>query len=282
MLKVKQKTGSDVGFDIVSTIIFVVAIIACLYPFIWMILNAFRTSKELFQNPLGFPQTFDFSIYRVAWERANFSNVFLNSIIVTVGSIILVLITAAPAAFALARIKFKSNAFFQRLFTSSIIISTQIILIPLFFIVRDLGLYNNLASVILANSALALPIVIILFTGFFKEIPKEIEESAHMDGCSSYRFFFSFIIPLSKPIIITVIIFESLWSWNEYIYSLTFLKSESVRTIPLQLSVFFGMYSTEWTQLFAALSISIAPLLILYLFLQKYFIKGLTEGAVKL
>ena len=133
MLKKKQKTGSDAGFDIVSTIIFVFAIIVCLYPFIWMILNAFRTSKELFQNPLGFPQTFDFSIYRVAWERANFSNVFLNSIIVTVGSIILVLITAAPAAFALARIKFKSNAFFQRLFTSSIIISTQIILIPLFF-----------------------------------------------------------------------------------------------------------------------------------------------------
>ena len=280
-MRIKQKTNSDVGFDVISTIIFIFAIILSLYPFIWMILNAFKTNKELFQNPLGFPQTINFSIYLEAWERANFSTVFINSLLVTVGCVILVLITATPAGFALARLKFRGRTFFSRLFTSSIIISAPIIVIPLFYIVRNLGLYNNPVSVIFAQSALALPIAIILLTGFFKEIPKEIEESAKIDGCSSFRFFFSFILPLSKPIIATIVIFESLWSWNEYLYPLTFLKSESVRTVPLQLNVFFSQYRTEWSYLFAALSIAIAPLLVLYLVLQKYFIKGLTAGAIK-
>lgn len=281
-MKLKQKTSSDVGFDIISTIIFVLAIIVCIVPFIWMILNSFKTHNEIFLNPLGIPENFDFSVFPQVWQRLSYSAVVPNSIIVTVGSVVLVLITAAPAAFALARLKFRGSTFFSRMFTSSIIISAPIIIIPLFYIVLNLGLYNNIASVILAHSALALPVSIILFTGFFREIPKEIEESAKMDGCSNFRFFFSFVLPLSKPIIATNVIFQSLWAWNDYLYSLTFLKKEAVRTMPLQLQQFFSQYSTDWTQLFAALTMSIIPLLVLYLILQKYFIKGLTSGAVKM
>ena len=277
----KPRTNSDIGFDVISTIIFIIAIILSLYPFIWTILNAFKTVKELFQNPLGLPQEITLSIYVKAWERAKFSSVFLNSLLVSLGCVSLVLATATPAGFALARLAFKGRTFFYRLFASSIIISGTIIVIPLFYIVRNLGLYNNLVSVILTQSALALPVALILLTGFFKEIPKEIEESTKMDGCTNLRFLISFALPLSTPIITTVVIFESLWSWNEYLYALTFLKKESVRTVPLQLQMFFSEFRTEWTLLFAALSIAVTPLLILYVMLQKNFIKGLTAGAVK-
>lgn len=277
----KRRTNSDISFDIISTIIFVIAIVLSLYPFIWTILNAFKTIKELFQDPLGLPQDITFSIYVRAWERAKFSSVFLNSILVTLGCVALVLATAIPAGFALARLDFRGRKFFNRLFASSIIVSATTIVIPLFYIVRNLGLYNSLVSVILTQSALALPVALILLTASFKEIPQEIEESAIMDGCTNLRFLVGFVVPLSKPILATVVIFESLWSWNEYLYPLTFLKKESVRTVPLQLQMFFSEFRTEWTLLFAALSIAITPLLILYVMLQKNFVKGLTAGAVK-
>jgi len=247
-----------------------------------MLLNAFRTNEELFQKPLSLPQVYDLSIYQKAWEQASFSTAFLNSLLVTTCSVVLIMAASILAAFALARIKFRGNTFFLRLFTSSIVISGQVILIPLFFIIKNLGLYNNLASVILTGSAIGLPISITILYGFFKEIPLEIEEATQIDGCSKIRFLFSFVLPLSKPVLASVIIFQSLWNWNEYLYALTFLKDEPIRTIPIQLSVFFMRYTTEWNKLFAALSISIVPLLILYLFLQKYFIKGLAAGAVKL
>ena len=277
----KRRANSDVSFDIISTIIFVIAIVLSLYPFIWTILNAFKTIKELFQNPLGLPQDITLSIYVRAWERAKFSSVFLNSLLVTLGCVSLVLATAIPAGFALARLDFNGKKFFTRLFASSIIVSATTIVIPLFYIVRNLGLYNSLLSVILTQSALALPVALILLTASFKEIPQEIEESAKMDGCTNLRFLIGFVVPLSKPILATVVIFESLWSWNEYLYPLTFLKKESVRTVPLQLQMFFSEFRTEWTLLFAALSIAITPLLILYVMLQKNFVKGLTAGAVK-
>ena len=244
-------------------------------------MNAFKTTKELFQNPLGLPQDITLSVYREAWERAKFSTVFINSVLVSVGCVILVLVTATLAGFALARLNFKGRTLFSRLFASSIIISAPIIVIPLFYIVRNLGLYNNLLSVMFTQSALALPIALVLLTGFFKEIPKEIEESVKIDGCSNLRFFVSFVLPLSKPILATIVVFESLWSWNEYLYALTFLKRQSVRTLPLQLQMFFSEFRTEWSYLFAALSIAVVPLLILFVILQKYFIKGLTAGAVK-
>jgi raffinose/stachyose/melibiose transport system permease protein len=148
-------------------------------------------------------------------------------------------------------------------------------------VLQTFHIYNTLWSTIIADAAMDLPICIILFTGFFKEIPYEIEESTIIEGCSKWNFFIRFIIPLSKPIVATSLIFVSLWTWNEYLFALTFLKDNSKRTIPLQLSNFFGRFATEYGLLFAALTISIVPLILLYVFMQKSFIKGLTAGAVK-
>ena len=146
---------------------------------------------------------------------------------------------------------------------------------------RSLGLLNNLLSVVFVFGTLVIPFASYLLISFFKEIPIDIEESTKMDGCSSLRFFISFMLPLSKPVLSSLVILTSLWSWNEYLFSLTFLQTSTARTIPPQLSWFFGRYYTDWGGLFAALTIAVVPLVILYLFLQRYFIRGLTAGAVK-
>jgi raffinose/stachyose/melibiose transport system permease protein len=281
-MRSEKKSVNDLIFDYISIVIFVIAIILSFYPLIWMILNAFKTNSQLFQQPFSLPTHYNFSVYAAAWVQANFTSAFKNSIVVTVLTVFLNVASSSLAAFALARIKFYGNTFFYRLFASSMIVSGQIVIIPLFFIIKSFGLYDNLLSVILAGSAMGFPISIILLGSFFKGIPLEIEESTQIDGCPRVIFFLRFVIPLSKPILATIVILQSLWTWNDYLYPLTFLKDESVRTIPLQLYNFSTQFSTEWQKLFAALTIAVMPLIILYLILQKYFIKGLTAGAVKI
>jgi len=283
MKKVNEsKLSGDFGFNLIGIIVLLIAIVMCLYPFIWMVLNSFRTNDEMFLKPLSIPSNINFSIFPVAWERANFGRAVINSSINTICTVLLVIITESPAAFALSRMRFPGREAILKLLAVSIVISGQLILIPLFFVMKDLNIYNTIMSTIIGDAAMDLPICITLLYGFFNEIPVEIDESATIDGCSRWVFYRKFIIPLSKPIISTIVIFVSLWTWNEYLFALTFLKDDSVRTIPLQLQNFFGRWSTEYDMVFAVLSISIIPLLILYATMQKSFIKGLTAGAVKM
>lgn len=283
MIKQKNKSlGNDVVFNIIGSLILIIAIISAFYPLVWMFLNSFRTNDELFLHPLSLPGNLDFSVFTEAWRRANYDTAFINSLLNSLGAVAIVLLTGSLAAFSLARMKFPGNKAIVNLMMASIIISGQLILIPLFFVMKNLHIYNTLFSTIFANAAMSLPLCIYLFYGFFKDIPFEIEESTMIDGCNRWTFFYRFVIPLSKPIISTVTIFVSLWSWNEYLFALTFLKADSNRTIPLQLQNFFGKWSTEYDMVFAALSISIIPILIIYVILQQAFIKGLTAGAVKM
>jgi raffinose/stachyose/melibiose transport system permease protein len=278
----ERKLGSDTAFNVVGIAVLVAFMVSSLYPFLWAILNSFRTNDEMILHPLRFPLKLDFGVFVEAWHRTDFNHAFLNSVVNSASAVGLVLLTGSLAAYPLARMRFFGNGFIVKFLMVSIIISGQLILIPLFYVMKGLGVYNSLLSTILANTAMALPICIYLFYGFFREIPREIEESTMIDGCNRWTFYFRFIIPLSKPILSTVAIFVALWSWNEYLFALTFLKEQTIRTIPLQLQIFFGRWSTEYGLLFAALSISIVPILAIYIAMQKAFIKGLTAGAVKI
>lgn len=280
--KEKKILGDNRIFNIIGWIVLAAALIASLFPFIWMVIGSFRSNAEMFENPLGLPAVFDFSVFAVAWKRANFNTALVNSFLNCIGTNMIVLIASATAAFALARIVFPGKKLINSILAASIVISGQLILIPLFFTLKDLRLYNSLWSTIIADAAMDLPICITLFVTFFQDIPYEIEESTMIDGCTKWGFFARFVIPLSRPIVSSVIIFVSLWTWNEYLFALTFLKDDRVRTIPLQLQNFQGRYSTEYGLLFAALTISIVPLIILYISMQKSFIKGLTAGAIKI
>lgn len=277
----KFRGNGDKIFNVIGIVVLLFAMIISIYPLLWMFMGSFRSNAEMFSNPLGFPKKLDFSVFVTAWNRANFNSALRNSVLNVLGTNIIVIFATTSAAFALARIDFAGKNVINILLSSSIVISGQIILIPLFFVVRGLGIYNSLWSTIIADAAMDLPICIIICTTFFKGIPYEIEESAMMEGCSRWGFFTKFIIPLSKPITSTIVIFVSLWTWNEYLFALTFLKNNAVRTIPLQMQNFQGRWSTDYGLIFAALSLFIIPLIILYLFMQKSFIKGLTAGAVK-
>jgi raffinose/stachyose/melibiose transport system permease protein len=278
----KRKLNAfDFTFDMTGNVILIIALVVSFSPIIWMMLNSFRTTNEMFSKPMAMPVKYDFSVFVTAWKRASYNTALVNSLLNTIGTNIIVLVVSASAAFALARIDFPGAKLIVGVLSSSIVISGQLVLIPLFFVLRMIGIYNTLWATIIADAAMDMPICIILFTGFFRNIPYEIEESTVIEGCTKWDFFIRFVIPLSKPIVATSLIFVSLWTWNEYLFALTFLKDNSVRTIPLQLQNFFGRFATEYSLLFAALSISIIPLIILYVFMQKSFIKGLTAGAIK-
>lgn len=274
--------NSDIIFDIVGIVILVISTIVSIYPLIWMMLGSFKENQEIFLNTLALPREWNFGIFSEVWNRANYGTASKNSILNLVGTNAIVLVTASMAAFSLARIKFIGRTVVNAALSSSIVISGQLILIPLFFVVKNLNIYNTLWATIIADAAMDLPICTILFMTFFKEIPYEIEESSMLDGCTKSGFFIRFIVPLSKPIISTIVIFVSLWTWNEYLFALTFLKDDAVRTIPLQLQNFRGRFAVEYNAIFAALSMAIIPLIILYILMQKSFVKGLTAGAVKM
>jgi raffinose/stachyose/melibiose transport system permease protein len=251
------------------------------FPFVWMILNSFRTTSELYMNPLGIPEKFDFSVFIRAWSRAHFDYAVRNSVVLTVTTVIIIVGLSSFAAYPLARMRFKGRGFIYMFIISGQMVSAQIILIPLFVLFRNMQLLGNLWSVILAVSAGSIPFSTLLFVNAFREIPKEIDDSTEIDGCSRLQYFFHILIPLTMPIFASVIIFQALGVWNEYLLSLTFLNRADSRTITLELKNFFGAWQSDWPGLFAALSMTVVPILVLYLFLQKYFIKGLTAGAVK-
>ena len=276
-----KRLAGDRFFDTACNTILVVALIACLFPLLWMITNSFKTSEEIFLKSLQLPSTVSFSVFPRAWDIAKFSSAVPNSVYLTIFNVIYIIALSSLAAYPIARMKFLGRSFFHWLLIASIMMSPQILLIPSFFQMRRLGLINNLLSVVFVFGTLVIPFASYLLISFFKEIPIDIEESTKMDGCSSFRFFVSFMLPLSKPVLSSLVILTSLWSWNEYLFSLTFLQTSASRTIPPQLSWFFGRYYTDWGGLFAALTIAVVPLVILYLFLQRYFIRGLTAGAVK-
>ena len=276
-----KRLAGDRFFDTASNTVLVVALIACLFPLLWMITNSFKTSEEIFLKSLHLPSTVSFGVFPRAWDIAKFSSAVPNSFYLTVLNVIYIIALSSLAAYPIARMQFIGRSFFNWLLIASIMLSPQILLIPSFFQMRSLGLLNNLLSVVFVFGTLVIPFASYLLISFFKEIPIDIEESTKMDGCSSFRFFISFMLPLSKPVLSSLVILTSLWSWNEYLFSLTFLQTSTARTIPPQLSWFFGRYYTDWGGLFAALTIAVVPLVILYLFLQRYFIRGLTAGAVK-
>lgn len=236
---------SDTTFNVVGGIIFALALLGALYPLLWMAMNSFRSNDELFSNPLALPQKFDITVFGQAWQRAGLGDAFRNSVLNSLGAVLVTVVISSPAAFALSRIRFAGGALILRILMATVLVSGQVILLPLFFVMRDLRLYDTLWSTIIGDAALYIPLSTTLFYNFYRELPVEIEEATRVDGCGRWSFYTRFVLPLSKSILSSVIIFTSLWSWNEYLYALTFLKSVSVRTFPVQLRNFFGEYRIE-------------------------------------
>ncbi|MFD0695824.1 carbohydrate ABC transporter permease [Paenibacillus sp. GCM10027628] len=259
--------------------------VAVLYPLLWTLLDALKNNEQFFLNmPWALPKfPLLWSNFSYVWNKYNFSTYFLNSIVVTVGSTLLGMILSAMTAYILARYAFRGSKLLLTIYISSMMIPFALALIPLFFLLNDLQLVNTWLGLILVYAALNLPFGIFLLVGFYKSLPKEIEEAAIIDGTSHYGTFFRVMLPLSQPGLITVMITNMLNNWNEYFLGVVLTNEPTKYTLPIGLAVMQAemQYRVEWGPLFAGLLITTLPTLIIYIIFQRQIASGITAGAVK-
>lgn len=266
---------------LIVEIIAVFLALLCLTPFYFLVTNSLKPAKELALDPASLPQTLYFGNYTKVFEILRFPNVFMNSLIVTVSVNIGLVIIGSMAAYRLSRHDSRFNRVIFLLLISAIVIPFQSIMIPMVKVASIVHWLNSYHGVMFVYFGFGISFTMFLFHGFIKTIPAEIEEAAVVDGCSQYGVFWKIVFPLLKPVTVTVLILNGLWIWNDFLLPLLIIPAEEFRTIPLAVSSFFGQYTKQWHLAMAALIMSITPVVIAFLSLQKYIIAGITSGAVK-
>ena len=257
------------------------AVIAGILPFIFMVLNSFKTKFEMLtKGVFSPPASLNFKNYQGVLQ-GGFVRYFGNSGFVLLLSLFLILFIAACASYPLARFRFRLNGLIFGLIVACMAIPIHITLIPVFQMMKRAGIYDSLWALIGPDVAFALPISVFILTNFIKGIPVEIEESAEMDGCSKYRMFFQIILPLTKPGISTLAIYNGVNIWNEFSFSYTLTQSVKNRTLPLAVWDFQGQYAMNTPMIMAVLTLTVLPMILLFIFAQDKLIKGMTSGAVK-
>jgi raffinose/stachyose/melibiose transport system permease protein len=268
-------------YSIFNYLLLSVLALVFVYPMFLMIMTAFKSSREIFFDPFGLPKSWDFQPFIDVWQKANFNIYFFNSIFVATAAIILLLFCASLAAYGIARFEFKMSNVIFMVFLAGIMIPIRLGILPLFILMRNLNLLDTRLSLILTYAASGMPMSVFILTGFFKTIPSDLGDAARVDGCNEFQIFYKIMLPLVRPALATVTIVNFVPWWNDFFFPLLFIKSDSLKTIPLGMTIFFGQYMTDWGLLFAGMVIASIPLLILYILMSKQFISGLTSGAVK-
>ncbi|MGN0400109.1 MAG: carbohydrate ABC transporter permease [Blautia sp.] len=266
------------------TIAFALAIfwlIVSFMPFIFMVLNSFKEKFEMLtKGVFQLPDKLQWSNYTEVLT-GGFGNYFKNSVIVLLISLILLLFIAACASYPLSRFKFKLADPIYALIVACMSIPVHITLIPVFKMSKATGLYDSIWALIGPYIAFAVPISVFILTSFMKEIPREIEESAEIDGCGKIQMFFSMILPLAKPGLATLAIYNGVNMWNEFSFAYTLTQSAQNRTLPLAIWEFQGQYSMNTPMIMAVLTLTLLPMIIMFIIFQDKLVKGMTAGAVK-
>lgn len=262
---------------------YLIALLICvvhLIPFYLLVNIALKTARDTSSRWVP-PGYWDLNNFIQVWSQAHLGQALLNTFIITFCSVATVVFVGVLASYPLARFPTRWNNFIYTLSVSTLIVPALTVLVPLYKLVVEIHGINTYWAIVLVQTTFFLPIVIFLYTGFIRTIPRELDEAALMDGCSRYQIFFRIIFPLLKPVTASVIILIMLGVWNDYQFSLFFLQRRSVQTVPLVLSQFFSQFQSNLPLAAAGSLISMVPMALVYLFLQRYFISGLAEGAVK-
>ncbi|MDF9845334.1 MULTISPECIES: carbohydrate ABC transporter permease [unclassified Paenibacillus] len=252
-----------------------------LSPFYFLLANSVKSFGEILSNAAAWPSEFVWSNYSQAWKLARFSEAFRNSIIITVICVILIALFAAMAAYRMVRADSKFNRILLLLFVAAMVVPFQTIMIPILQVVNFLGVNNSIPGLVMAQLGLSIPMAIFLFHGFIKSVPMEIEEAATVDGCNPLTVFFRIVLPLLKPMLMTIIVLNALGIWNDYLLPSLILQAPELRTIPLATFSFFGQYTKQWDMALPALTLGVAPIVVFYLFMQRYIVEGIAAGSVK-
>ncbi|MEH7416914.1 carbohydrate ABC transporter permease [Neobacillus drentensis] len=279
--KTSNTLGKKIGYGILYLILGIIAIIQ-IYPLIWLFLFSLKTNQEVFgMSPFSLPQHPQWGNYLKAWNAGHIDAYFLNSVIYTVVAVVLTVILASFVTFAITRMQWKLSRLVLGLFMAGYMIPLHSTLIPLFNTFKTVHLIDNPISVILSYVAFNLPITIMILSGFYKSLPREVEEAAVIDGCSIHRIFFQITLPMTVPVLSTTVIINMIYNWNEFVFVNTFLSSDKWKTITVGVNNFVGQYLTDWGAIGATLMISIIPVLIAFFILSDRIVEGIAAGSVK-
>jgi raffinose/stachyose/melibiose transport system permease protein len=246
------------------------------YPTIWMVLSAFKSNREIFRQPFGLPASWRWENFLEAWEKGGLGQLYLNSLFVTAVAVTLTVGAATAAAFAFTRLEFPGRRLCYRLLLVGLLLPPPTVAIPLFTQLRDMGLLNTPWALILPGAAWSLSLTVFLMRSYFNTVRPDMEEAARIDGANIAQIFAFVSVPMVWPAMLTM----TINIWNELLFALLFIVDEDKRTLPVGLVRFYGYHSTDYALVFAALSITTIPILLLYFILQRHVIAGLSATAM--
>lgn len=252
-----------------------------LIPLVLAWFTAFKTNQEILYNPYGPPIPPHLDNLIKAWVQGRFNVYFKNSFIISFVDVIAMLIVAPLAGYAFGRMRFPGQRILMIVFLTGLTIPVGAIIIPLYLVMRDFALINTYGAVIVADVALAAPIFIFIMRAAFKDLPNELEDAARIDGASEFGIFWHVMLPLAKPALLTLALLEFLWSWNDLLLPLVFLTSDELRTLPVGMLFYQGRFTIDYGLMSAGVLIISLPVIVMFLFFQRSFVKGLTGGALK-
>ena len=279
-MRAKNKALS-LGAGLLKWTVLLFFLAVALLPLAWLVLNSFKTNLELQASPFSLPARPAFENYANAIAMAELPRLFVNSVLVVVGTVFLNLLVSSMAGFVLAREAWKGRDTVRTVLEAGVLVPIIAFMVPYFTLVTKLGLYDKLYTLILVYAAINIPVSIFLVTSFMRSIPKELEEAAIIDGCGFFQRYSKVILPLSRSGLVTAGTFCFIYAWNEFVMAMLLTSSIHSRTIQLGIRFFTSQFITDYAGMFAAIVLSMLPSVLAYVFLHNKIIAGLTAGAVK-
>ncbi|MCM8795453.1 MAG: carbohydrate ABC transporter permease [Candidatus Omnitrophica bacterium] len=254
--------------------------VTCIFPLLWMVASSLKTQETIFRDMSFIPKEWHFENYYRAWREGGFGRNFLNSLFYTTSVVIGIIIVASLAAYAFSRLRFPGQNVFFAMFMAAMMIPIPGSFVPLYVLLNKLHLRNTALGYILCMINVGLSTSIFLLKTFFDKMPKELEDAARIDGCSKLGIWWHVALPLAKPVLAVVVVFNALNVWNEYVLALIIFDAKPLMPLQVALMTFQGEFITQYPLLMAGLTITALPIIIVYLFMQRYIVKGVTQGAI--
>lgn len=270
--------------NIILNIAAIAVLVALLFPLYWIVVTSLKTEQEIFRiPPTLFPEMINLKSYAAQLDSGDFNmfRSFANSMVIAVGSMVLAVVLAVPASYGIAKYNFKGKKVMLLGFMVTQMLPVSVLLTPMFIMFRNIHAYNTPFAAILADATIGIPFSVLILKNYFASIPKELEEAAYIDGCNRFTAFIKVLIPIAKPGVIVCAIFSFLYAWGDLAYGMTFIIDQQKRPITAGIFNFMGQYGTKWSYLTAFAVVTIIPVALIFIFMQKYIISGMTSGAVK-
>lgn len=264
----------------ICTVIGILLAIVFVAPVLILVNSSFKSLQEIYINILALPEKFSFDNYIQAFDKMQFLPSLINSLVITIVSTVLILLVSAMAAWVLVRYKTRVSKVFFLMFSAALLIPFQCVMLPLVSVMSKLNMMNR-PGLVFMYIGFGCSMSIVLFHGFIKNVPEELEEAATIDGCNIFQIFFLIVVPLLKGITATVAVINAMWIWNDFLLPSLVINKNGMQTLPLRTYLFFGQFTKKWDLATAALVLCMIPIVIFYLSCQKHIVKGITAGAGK-